>query len=256
MLFRKAILPLVLLCLAASPALAAKIDLSGQVSYRERIALPDNSILGIELVDQTLPAAPPRVAVKGAIGPGQVPLSFDLKFEDSLILPNHDYALIATISANGHLMFRNFEPYAVTPLTPAAEPILIVTNLVAQADTSASSVAPEAPVTPAIFDSNWTATSINGAAPVPRSNTSLTIGADRRAGGTGGCNSWFAQAQLDGDKLAFGAVTSTQKACGQTVNQQEKAYFDALAATASWQVSGDTLTLYGIDGKPLVVFQR
>ena len=256
MLFHKAILPLVLCCLAASPALAAKIDLAGQVTYRERIALPENSILGIELVDETVPAAPPRVAVKGAIGPGQVPLSFDLKFEDSLILPNHDYALIATISAGGRLMFRNFEPYAVTPLTPPADPILIVTNLVAQTDSASSSAAPQAPASPVILETIWTATSIGGTAPAPRSSATLSISSDLRAGGNGSCNSWFAQARLDGDKLAFGAIGATQKACVQSINLQEKAYFDALAATATWQVSGDILTLYGADGKALLTFGR
>lgn len=256
MLFHKAILALVIACLAATPALAAKIDLSGQVTYRERIALPENSVLGIALVDQTLPAAPPRVSVKGAIGPGQVPLSFDLKFEDSLILPNHSYALIATISAGGQLMFRNFEPYAVTPLAPAADPIVIVTNLVALTETASSSAQPEAPLAPAILETTWTATSINGAAPVPRTNATLSISSDLRAGGNGSCNSWFAQAQLDGDKLSFGAVGATQKGCTQSVNLQEQAYFAALAATATWQVSGDTLTLYGADGKALLVFGR
>ena len=62
-LFHKAILLFVVLSIAASPALAAKVDLSGQVTYRERIALPAGATLGIELVDQTLPNAPPRVAV-------------------------------------------------------------------------------------------------------------------------------------------------------------------------------------------------
>ena len=256
MSFHKAILPLVFFALLIPPALAAKIDLSGQVTYRERIALPDNSILGIELVDETLPAAPPRLAVKGPIGPGQVPLSFDLKFEDSLILPNHNYALIATISADGQPMFRNVEPYRVTPLAPAAEPILIVTNRIAQTDTTAPSAEPEAPVAPAIFNTIWTAISINGTPPAPRSNATLSISADLRAGGNGSCNSWFAQAQLNGDKLSFGSVGSTQKACGQSINQQEQAYFAALAATATWQVSGDTLTLYGVDGKPVMVFTR
>ena len=40
------------------------------------------------------------------------------------------------------------------------------------------------------------------------------------------------------------------------MNLQEQAYFAALAATATWQVSGDTLTLYGADGKALLVFGR
>ena len=56
--------------------------------------------------------------------------------------------------------------------------------------------------------------------------------------------------------LQFGSVTSTQKGCTQSVNLQEQAFHTALAATASWQVSGDDLTLFGADGKPLLQFRR
>jgi putative lipoprotein len=255
MRFYEAILAIIVLSIA-SPALAAKIDLSGQVTYRERIALPDGALLRIQLIDQTLPNTPPRVAVEAPIGPGQVPLSFDLKFDDALILPNHAYALIASISDQGGLLFRNAEPYAVAPLAPAT-PVVIVTDLVARTELPVSaSTATQAPVAPAILDTLWTATLIAGAAPVPRSAISLTIGADMRAGGTGGCNAYFSQAELDGDKLAFSSVAATRKACADTINQQEQAFFAALAATASWQVSGDDLTLFGADGKALLMFRR
>ena len=40
------------LFLAVSPALAAKVTLSGQVTYRERIALPQTATLEIQLIDQ------------------------------------------------------------------------------------------------------------------------------------------------------------------------------------------------------------
>ena len=251
---QKAILAIAILSIA-SPALAAKIDLSGQVTYRERIALPDGASLKIQLVDQTLPNTPPRVAVEASIGPGQVPLSFDLKFDDALILPNHTYALIASISDAGGLLFRNAQPYVVDPLAPAT-PLVITTNLVAHTELPASANSADAPGTPAILDTLWTAASIAGAPPLPRSDVSLTIGSDMRAGGNGGCNAYFSQAQLDGDHIAFSGVAATRKACADAVNAQEQAFFGALAATATWQVSGDELTLFGADGKTLVTFRR
>jgi putative lipoprotein len=255
--FHKAVLPLAFALFAlAGPALAAKIDLGGQVTYRERIALPELAVLEIQLVDQTLPAAPPRLDVEAPIGPGQVPLSFTLSFEDSIIIPNHSYALIATISVEDGLLFRNFEPYVVNPLAPA-EPVLIVTSFVGQQiDPTASSEEPVVPPPPAILGSTWMADEIGGVPVVTRSTTSLAIGDDMRAGGLGGCNSWFAQVRLDGDAIRFGAVTSTMKACGQSINLQEKAFYTALAAAVTWRVAGDELTLYGADGKPVMVLVR
>ena len=110
-------------------------------------------------------------------------------------------------------MFRNFEPYAVNPLSPAT-PILITTGLVGQAaPASASSAEPAVAAEPAILDTVWTASEL-GATPIaPRARPSLTIGNDLRAGGSGGCNSWFAQVELDGDSIRFGGVTATRNAC-------------------------------------------
>jgi len=239
-----------------APAFAAKIDLPGQVTYRERVALPDQAMLEIQLVDQTLPSLPPRLDVKAAIGPGQVPLAFNLNFDDSIIIPEHSYALIASISAQDRLLFRNFEPYALNPLTPA-QPVLIVTNMVGQATPTASSSAePDDPAPPAILDTVWTLTSLNGTPVLPRTKPSLTIGADMRAGGSGGCNSWFAQAEISNEMLRLGSITSTLKGCTQSVNLQEGAFKDALAAVATWSVAGDELTLFGADGKALLVFTR
>ena len=256
-MFHKASLWIVIAVAAlVSPALAAVVELPGQVTYNERFALPDGATLRIQLVDETLPNAPSRLAVEAQIGPGHVPLSFTLAFEDTLILPGHSYALIASISAGGGLLFRNFEPYPVAPLAPAA-PVLIVATLVGQVVTgSASSAEPVPFAPPAILDSTWRAVSIGGALVLPRTTPTLAIGNDNRAGGSGGCNSWFAEAKLDQDAMHFGRITSTHRDCPEAIGAQEQAFHEALSATATWRVAGDELTLFGMDGKALLTFHR
>jgi putative lipoprotein len=256
MRFHEAIVSVAIALLISTPAVAAQINLPGQVTYRERITLPELATLELQLIDQTLPGAPPRVDVRAAIGSGEVPLSFTLAFEDTIVLPDHSYALIAAISDDSGLLFRNFEPYPVNPLAPA-EPVVIVTNLVAQTEASSSmSSEQQDPAPPAILDQTWTAATISGAPVLPRTTLTLAIGSDMRAGGSGGCNSWFAQAKLDGDMLRLGSITSTLKGCSQSINLQEQAFKDALADTATWRIEGDDLTLYGADGKSLIVFHR
>ena len=246
------------LFLLVSPALAARVTLSGQVTYRERIALPGTAALEIQLIDQTLPSLPPRLDVKAPIGPGQVPLSFNLGFEDSLILPSHSYALVATIAVPEGVMFRNAEPYALNPLAPV-QPLLITVNRFAADNNQASASAQPTPAdgtAPAIFDITWTATTIKGTAVLARNHPTLSISADMRAGGSTGCNSWFAQADLHGDAFHLGQIGATLIACPEPVTQQEKAFTEALSQSARWQVNGDTLTLFGIDGAALLVFKR
>lgn len=233
-----------LLLAFASPALAAKVTLKGDVTYRERIALPPGGTLMVSLIDLATPDEP-RVSAKAPIAsPGQVPLTFTLNFDENVIVAGHNYALVAEISGEDTVWFRNAEPYAIDPLAPAA-PILIIVNMV-PADEAV--VEPEvAPPPPPILDITWQAETINGA-PVARGVvSSLSIASDMRAGGRGGCNSWFAQAEVNAERLIFSAVAATRMACqSEDATKQEDSFFVALADTRFWRLDKDHLVL--IDG--------
>jgi heat shock protein HslJ len=77
---------------------------------------------------------------------------------------------------------------------------------------------------------------------------------DGRLGGTGGCNSFGADYTLDGDRLTIGAPASTMMACAEPIMAVEAAYLAALADVESYATTGDTLTLAGAGGAPLLVF--
>ncbi len=248
----KIMLPLALL-LVASPATAAKVNLSGEVTYRERMALPDTATLSIELIDLALPDRP-RLSISAPTGAGQVPLAFTLTFEDSMILPQHEYALNAEIKA-GDIRFRNVEPFRVAPLAQL-EPVVIVTNLVAQTQPAASSEPLPQTVELPLLGVTWEATFI-GETPVPPGvEVTLLIEDDMRAGGVGGCNSFFSQSTVTADTFAIGEVARTQRSCLYERNMLEQSYFDALKAAVTWRVDGDTLTLLDRTGKPAVTFER
>lgn len=247
----KLVVPLALL-LVASPVAAASIQLPGEVTYRERIALPDTAVLSIELVDLALPDRP-RISVSAPTGAGQVPLAFTLTFKDSLILPQHQYALNAEITA-GDLHFRNPEPFLVTPLAQT-DPVLIVTSLVAQNDQSSSEPIAEPQDLP-LLDITWQATSIGGTPVPPGVEITLLIESDMRAGGSGGCNSFFSEATIARESFAIGELARTQRSCFYERNMLEQSYFDALKAAITWVMDGDTLTLLDGTAKPVLVFER
>ncbi|MEO6013201.1 MAG: META domain-containing protein [Devosia sp.] len=244
-------LSIALAMLFATPAAAAQMNLPGQVTYRERIALPEGAMLSIALVDLAIPDTP-RLNVAAPIGSGQVPLSFTLTFEDSLILPNHAYALNAEIRAESFL-FRNAEPYPVTPLAQIGQ-VVIVTNPVTETVVSSSEPA-QAPVALAILNTAWTATII-GEASVPNGvEISLLIEDDMRAGGVGGCNSYFSQAQIGEDSFMVGNVAKTMRSCLYDRNMLEQSYFDALKAARLWRIDNGVLLLFDSAGKTLVQFE-
>jgi len=78
--------------------------------------------------------------------------------------------------------------------------------------------------------------------------------AQKRAGGSTGCNSFSGAYQLSGDSLRLGPLITTRRAClDPEMNRQEQSLLNALGETRTWQVTGDTLTLTGESG-PLARF--
>ncbi|OEO29126.1 hypothetical protein VW23_027020 [Devosia insulae DS-56] len=241
-----------LLLALASPALAAKVTLKGDVTYRERIALPPGGTLSVSLIDLATPDQP-RVSAKAPISsPGQVPLTFTLNFDDAVIVAGHSYALVAEIAGPDAVWFRNAEPYALDPLAPAA-PILIIVNIVPQDGEPVATPEPVvAPEPSPILDITWQAETIGGAPSARGIVSSLSIASDMRAGGRGGCNSWFAQAEVNAERLIFSAVAATRMACvSDEATKQEDSFFAALAATRFWRLDKDHLILLDAGGVEL-----
>jgi putative lipoprotein len=240
-------------------AVAATATLTGEVTYRERIALPPGASLRVKLIDLTAPGTPTRVEAQATIAdPGRVPLTFTLNFDDRVIRPDHQHALVAEISAGVQLWFRNAEPYALDPLAPA-EPIIIVANFVGRLlggpETPASR--PEVAATPSILDITWRAESIGGDLVLRNTNSTLSIAPDMRAGGRGGCNSYFAQAELREEIIRFSAIAATKMAClDDAATAQETAFFAALEAARFWRIEEDRLLLLDANGAELVRFAR
>ncbi len=75
-----------------------------------------------------------------------------------------------------------------------------------------------------------------------------------QAGGQGGCNSWFADAKVDGDALVFGPVGSTMMACEEPNMSIEGQWLGYLPSVATWAIAGGELTLSDASGAQLLVF--
>jgi putative lipoprotein len=240
-------------------AIAQTATLTGEVTYRERIALPQGSSLRVKLIDLTAPGTPTRVEAEAAIAdPGQVPLTFTLNFDDRVVQPDHQHALVAEISAGLELWFRNAEPYAVNPQAPEG-PIVIVANFVGRL------IEPEQPAgdpddvvaTPSILDITWRAQAIDGEPVLRNADSTLSIGSDKRAGGRGGCNSYFAQAEVGAESIRFSAIAATRMAClEEAATAQETAFFSALEAARFWRMETGELLLLDADGTELVRFSQ
>jgi heat shock protein HslJ len=77
---------------------------------------------------------------------------------------------------------------------------------------------------------------------------------DEQAGGSAGCNAWFAAYELDGESLTFGPAGSTLRLCPPVQSAVEQAFLANIEAVATWASDGATLTLSDGEGHAIMAF--
>lgn len=236
--------------LMAGPALAEDVTFSGLVTYRERLALPAHSALNITLV--RLPGQERVAGAQAALG-GKTgsPIQFTLNVRSDVVMADGDYGLIAEVWSEGYPIFRNWQPVVVDVQKPDGN-IIEVQFTPPPPHDPPEQILPPADTPNPLLDVLWTVTSIGGDPVLPQTDLSFSIAADHRAGGNGGCNSYFTEASLATPPLSFSPVAGTRMACEPAVMAQETRFFAALAATAGYDLAGDTLKLVDAAGVPLV----
>jgi len=247
-LFLFGLAPLVFGGLLMPGAFAAEeIAIAGEVSYRERIALPPNAVLTVRLSDVSLADAPETVLAEQKVDPaGQVPIKFQIKLDPAVIQPNVNYALEARITVDDSIWFTNDERYAVDPLKP--QPVQLMLKMVEKQ----ANVAPAA-----LLDATWVAEDINGKGVIDNAQSTLSVTADGKVAGSGGCNRYFAQAEVSGDKIRIGKAGATMMACAEALMDQERKFFAALEAAATFRIDGDgKLFLTDASGADIVRFAK
>ena len=138
--------------------------------------------------------------------------------------------------------------------------LLALAAIPALAADASPAVSPGASAAPAgipLEGTTWLLTNLrlSGAyAPIPDGATSTLLLDGGHAGGTGGCNQWFADYTLEGESLTFGTIGSTLMLCEGAGGLVETFYFADLPAVAHWSIEGDTLTLSADDGQPVLAF--
>ena len=105
---------------------AAERTFTGEVTYRERIALPPDAMLSVELADVSLADAPATLIGQRKIVPaGQVPIRFEIGFDPKAIRPGRTYALQARITVDGRILFITDTRHQLDPLAGKPQAVLV-----------------------------------------------------------------------------------------------------------------------------------
>lgn len=239
----------------ANSALADTLTITGDIAYRERIALPENAVATVSLVDVSLADAPSTTIAQDLIDPaGQVPIGFVIDFDSASIVEGHAYAIAARIEVDGELWFINDTRISVDPLTQTELVSVPLVNARSAGTTPPEEGDATGVALPAdLVGTAWLLTMLGEMPSAEDVEATLIFGeSDPSLGGTGGCNTYGGSVTVDGDGgLSISDVFSTMMACEDPKMSQERAFFDALGATTGYSVEDDTLTFFDADGNPI-----
>jgi len=106
---------------------AAERTVAGEVVYRERIALPPDALLVVELADVSLVDAPIVIAKRRIAPAGDVPIKFEIGFDPKAIQQGRTYALQARITVGERLMFTTDTSHRLDPLAGKPQTVVLKT---------------------------------------------------------------------------------------------------------------------------------
>lgn len=95
--------------------LPATANITGTVAYAQKIGIPPESIVTVQLLDVSIPDRPGDLLAETRFESANVPLpiAFTLPYDPSTIAFNHTYAVHATIEVDGVVLFETTQNTAV-----------------------------------------------------------------------------------------------------------------------------------------------
>ena len=104
------------------------VTISGEIMYRERISLPDNAVLTVQIKDVSLQDTKAIVIAEMVSDKVTTPQAFEFQITADQFQQGHTYAVGARIDVDGKLWFINTQAYKVN--VNETQPINVVVKKV------------------------------------------------------------------------------------------------------------------------------
>ncbi len=223
-------------CLGAGSAMADFQELHGSVLYREKIALPPEAMVEVTLEDVSKMDVKSTVLASQTLKPtGQVPVAFQLSYDDAMVEDRGQYSVRAVIRVGEDVLWRSTQSFpALTGDAPDTVDVL-VERMVERSEVTLS-------------DSHWLVVRMNGAEVQSAKVPELDFDRDGRVSGTSGCNRFTGSYTERGSRLEFGPLATTRMACPDALGQQEIDFFKAVSNVTAFGVRDGYTVLLDADG--------
>ena len=248
---------LILALLAAAPVagLAGEggmATLEGRVFYRERIALPPNAEISVQLEDVARADAAATVIAAMRFGPeGGPPWDFALAYDPGRLDSRGRHVVRARIEVDGRLWFTNTDSIPAFSGDGDGTVQVLVRRVASDRPPAASAARP-------MVGTRWVLVEIDGEPAGSGTDgrpADFQLDQDGQAAGFGGCNRFGGGVTVEGDSLVFGPMMSTMMACAEG-DRLEQAYLAKLVGPVRYSISGEELVLYGgDDSRPVLRFR-
>ena len=226
--------------------------IEGEVYYRERMLLPPGAEVEVQLQDISRADAPASVMASVMFKPeAPPPWPFSIEYDPAQVDARSRYALRATVTRGGKLLFTSTE--YIDPF--AAGPVKVLVSRVPGSARPAPANDPNQPAagngdtdgagTTWILQTLEGKTAPAGAGGMP---VELVLDAEQHSvAGFSGCNRYSGSFSDGGDSthgtpLSFGPLASTQRACLDG-GELERIYLDTLSRVDAYRMSDDQLEL-------------
>jgi len=237
-----AILAFTSACTTGHPGNTGVQQITGTVSYRERMLLPPGSVVEVSLLDVSrADAIAPTLAHQVIKNPPAPPIPFVLEYDNANIDPRMSYAVRAEIRHEGRLLFTTDTHYPVITRGAGNSVDLMLKRV----------TGPKSKPDASLTNTYWKLVSF-AEEPYQHKGTEREphlklIAKDNSIRGFTGCNAFFGHFERKGSMLRFDEkMAVTLRACQHNM-QIERRYLRALGEVNRYVIQGDTLRLFHDD---------
>ena len=228
---------------------------SGAVTYDEDVSLPPDAAVDVWIIDVTPGIVAAAIVAETTIEAGNArpPIPFKLRYDPGRVFPDHDYAIKAVIRSAGETLFEMPNDFRVITKGHPTR----VEVWVKKVGGAVAGTVPAGTVPADLAGTSWRVEDMGGERVPADAEGTLEFPQANRVSGRAFCNRFSGQAEIAGLSIRFGPLAVTKMACGQSANERESRFLQALQKAERYSLDGQDLLIYSAGSdRPLRLVRR